>query len=361
MSTPEGTPETFVRVQATYRGRLGVEVGIFVAVDHLRRAGVLTDGEVAEHLDLHDWFLEHLQNPDFYADGNTVGAVTWFRTPLPVAVQDGVDRLCAILAAHGVAVDVVRSADPGTRVYEDELQVGVVPYVRHDPTPLPDGLVQASTSPGSLRAVAESPIRHVLFDADDVLQVVPGGWYALMEPHAGERARDVVHRAWKAERPTLAGEGDLLLLLAEVLTEQGVTAPVEQVFADVWCRVETAPQTFAVVDALRRNGYGIHLGTNQDRHRAAYLRGTLGYDDLFDVSCYSHDLGVAKPDPAFFVEAARRIGADPASILFVDDRPANVEGARTAGLAAVCWTVDDGIPALVDLLAEHGVDGRVTP
>ncbi len=140
-----------------------------------------------------------------------------------------------------------------------------------------------------------TPIRHVLFDADDVLQLVPGGWYALMEPYAGDRARDVVHQAWKVERPTLAGEGDLLLLLAGVLAEHGVTAPVEQVFADVWCRVETAPQTFAVVDALRRNGYGIHLGTNQDRHRAAYLRDTLGYDDLFDVSCYSHDLGVAKP------------------------------------------------------------------
>lgn len=75
--------ERFVRVQAAYRGRLGVEVGVFVAVDHLRRAGRLTPDEEALYLDIDDWFTEHLPNPDFYADGNSIGAVTWFKSPVP--------------------------------------------------------------------------------------------------------------------------------------------------------------------------------------------------------------------------------------------------------------------------------------
>ncbi|MFE6968260.1 HAD family hydrolase [Isoptericola sp. NPDC057653] len=354
------TEETYVRVQATYRGRLGVEVGVFVAVDHLRRAGVLSPDQEAEYLDVDDWFTAHLPNPGFYADGNTVGAVTWFRTPVPAAMQERVDRMCAILAAHGVAHDVVRSTDPGTRVYEDAFQVGVVPHVRHEPTPLPEGVVLAPTTAGSKRSVAASPIRHVMFDADDVLQVVPGGWEALVEPFAGDRAPELWTRAVAVERPTLAGDGDFLPLLAAVLAEFGVPAPVEEVFEAVCCRIDPVAASFAVVDALRRNGYGVHLGTNQDRHRAAYMRDGLGYDALFDVSCYSHDLGAAKPDPAFFVEAARRIGADPSAILFVDDRQDNVAGARAAGLAAVCWTVDDGHAALLDLLAGHGVDGGRT-
>lgn len=33
---------TYVRIQVGYRGRLGVEAGLFVAVDQLRRAGRLT-------------------------------------------------------------------------------------------------------------------------------------------------------------------------------------------------------------------------------------------------------------------------------------------------------------------------------
>ena len=51
------------------------------------------------------------------------------------------------------------------------------------------------------------------------------------------------------------------------------------------------------------------------------------YDSLFDVSCYSWELGARKPDPAFFAEAARRIGAHPAAILFIDDSARNVAAA----------------------------------
>ena len=46
----------------------------------------------------------------------------------------------------------------------------------------------------------------------------------------------------------------------------------------------------------------------------------------------SADLGVAKPDPRLFLDAARRLSLAPAAILFVDDKPANVEGARGAGM-----------------------------
>jgi putative hydrolase of the HAD superfamily len=111
----------------------------------------------------------------------------------------------------------------------------------------------------------------------------------------------------------------------------------------------------AVVRALRRNGYGVHLATNQERYRAAYLRDVLGYDALFDVSCYSCELGLAKPAPAFFAEAVRRIGAEPPAVLFIDDSAGNVEGARAAGLAAGQWSLEQGHDALARLLARHGV------
>ena len=85
------------------------------------------------------------------------------------------------------------------------------------------------------------------------------------------------------------------------------------------------------------------------------MREALGYDELFDVSCYSHVLGVAKPDPRFFTEAARLVGAAPADILFVDDTAANVEAARLTGMAAVRWCLDDGHATLRAALTEHGV------
>lgn len=201
-----------------------------------------------------------------------------------------------------------------------------------------------------------SPIRHVLFDADGVLQVVPGGWYAAMEPFVGDRAREFLHATWSDELATLRGIGDYKPALAAALVEYGVTEHVDVVYAAVWHNIEVIEESFVLLEALRRKGYGIHLGTNQERHRGGHMRTVLGYDAIFDTSHYSYDLGFAKPDPAFFVEAARRIGADPGAILFVDDSEPNVLGAREAGLVAVHWDVGRGHDVLLEVLASHGID-----
>ncbi len=211
---------------------------------------------------------------------------------------------------------------------------------------------------GTVTDAQRTPIKHVMFDADGVLQHCPGGWIAAAEPHFGERTLEFLRGAYKIELPTLAGDGDHLELIAAQLIEYGVTTPVAEVYRDVWLRIEPAAATFALVRALRDSGYGVHLGTNQERYRAAHMREVLGYDALFDVSCYSCELGAAKPDPAFFAEAARRIGAAPAAILFVDDTEPNVVAARDAGLAAEQWCLDDGQDALLALLARHGIAAR---
>lgn len=203
-----------------------------------------------------------------------------------------------------------------------------------------------------------SDIRHVLFDADGVLQYVSGGYIAAMEPYLGERAEEFLHRTWKDELPTLAGQADYMPLFAAALSEYGVLAPASDVFRGLLHRIEFVTETIALVGALRESGYGVHLGTNQERHRAAYMREDLGYDDLFDVSCYSCDLGVMKPDPAFFAEAGRLIGAVPQSILFVDDSARNIDGARAAGLQAEQWDCEQGHDILVRILASHGVATR---
>lgn len=194
-----------------------------------------------------------------------------------------------------------------------------------------------------------------MFDADGVLQDLPGGWVAAAEPYFGPRTMEFLRLAYDAQLPTLAGQGDHLRNLAAVLADFGVTVPPEDVYRAIWLAMVPAPASLAVVRALRDSGYGVHLGTNQERHRAAHMREVLGYDALFDVSCYSWELGAAKPDPAFFAEAARRVGARPAAILFIDDTAQNVAAARDAGLTAEQWCLHDGHHALRALLARHGI------
>ncbi|MET8361586.1 HAD family phosphatase [Micromonospora sp. NPDC005171] len=65
---------------------------------------------------------------------------------------------------------------------------------------------------------------------------------------------------------------------------------------------------------------------------------TRRYPDMFagfDQVFFSHRLGHRKPDPAAFAAVATRLGATGHDIVFVDDSPANVAAARTAGWRAI--------------------------
>lgn len=157
----------FERVHVTYRGRLGVEVGVFVAVDHLRRAGRLSADDEALYLAIDDWFVEHLPEPPQYADGNSEGVVTWFKTPVPPLMRRRVDTLCGLLDKYGVPWVMSVSDDLGEVLYDDEYQVAVVPPVRGEPGEVPAGAVPGPTSGGSKQqfATAESAAarRHLAY------------------------------------------------------------------------------------------------------------------------------------------------------------------------------------------------------
>jgi len=198
-------------------------------------------------------------------------------------------------------------------------------------------------------------IRHVLLDADGVLQRLPGGWSAAIEPFAGERGQAFLEDAWRIEEPALRGEADFLADLPAVLQRHGLEASVRDLYRAVWHSIEVDATSVALVEDLRGSGYGVHLGTNQEHHRATYMRRDLGFDQRFDVSVYSCEIGLAKPDPAFFERAVAMVGCLPEEMLFVDDRADNVQSARGVGLAGVHWELSEGHPQLLDLLADHGV------
>lgn len=69
----------------------------------------------------------------------------------------------------------------------------------------------------------------------------------------------------------------------------------------------------------------------------------------FAPRLFSCDLGEVKPAKAVFAWALERLGAGPDEVVFVDDRPANVEGARRVGIEGILFTDPaqlDGIGAV---------------
>ena len=56
------------------------------------------------------------------------------------------------------------------------------------------------------------------------------------------------------------------------------------------------------------------------------------------VMVFADDVTRGKPDPEGYLTAARRLGADPAEALVVEDAPPGIEAAKAAGAATVAVT-----------------------
>lgn len=87
------------------------------------------------------------------------------------------------------------------------------------------------------------------------------------------------------------------------------------------------------------------------------LRSTLQHqqlDGLFDALVLSCEVGAAKPDPRIYQEALRQLGVAPYEAVFIDDLPANIEGARALGLQAIPFR---DTPSLKRALKALGVSG----
>lgn len=79
----------------------------------------------------------------------------------------------------------------------------------------------------------------------------------------------------------------------------------------------------------------------------------FGFDGLFEARVVSCDVGVRKPDAAFYEKVVEVSGTAAARCLFVDDRAENCAAAERHGMRAHVFV---GAPMLIGELAELGVD-----
>ena len=92
-------------------------------------------------------------------------------------------------------------------------------------------------------------------------------------------------------------------------------------------------------DAMAR-GLKVGVGTAGDRHNIAFTLAHLKLPSAPLVVVGGDEGLPGKPEPAIFLEAARRMGAEPAQCIVFEDAPFGIEAARRAGMraVAVCTT-----------------------
>ena len=119
--------------------------------------------------------------------------------------------------------------------------------------------------------------------------------------------------------------------------------------------VEAFESTLAFVRTLRE--HGVHVAVVSASENCQAILAAAGADGLFDVRVDGVDaarLGLAgKPDPALFLEAARRLGVPPEQAAVVEDAIAGVQAARRGGFGLVIGVDRVGAP---DVLRANGAD-----
>ncbi|MFG3496323.1 HAD family hydrolase [Streptomyces sp. NPDC047928] len=179
----------------------------------------------------------------------------------------------------------------------------------------------------------------VIFDLDGTL--------VDSEPNYYEAGRRVLRRygvtdfGW--ERHTdFIGIGTRETLLA-LRTEYGIDAPLDELLAGKnahyleLARASTTafPEMRAFVERL--HGEGVPMAVASGSSPAAIdavLAGT-GLDTYFSVLVSAEEVERGKPEPDVFLEAARRLGADPAACVVLEDAPPGAAAAHAAGMRCI--------------------------
>ena len=127
------------------------------------------------------------------------------------------------------------------------------------------------------------------------------------------------------EQPDMPNEQALALVHEKEALYREIFAPK---FAEV-------PGFSAFADAARARGLQIGVGTAGDQHNIAFAYANLKLRPLPSVAVGGDEGLPGKPEPAIFLEVARRLGVAPQHCIVFEDAPLGIEAARRAGMRAV--------------------------
>jgi len=112
---------------------------------------------------------------------------------------------------------------------------------------------------------------------------------------------------------------------------------------DYWCRILLGiqPKRFVLLETLKKL-FPLYVLSNTNDLHIEWVRAhvkTLGFANFethfFKQIFYSYEVGAVKPEPAIYAAAEEGIKLSPKHLLFIDDRPENIEAALARGWQAV--------------------------
>ncbi|MBN1152030.1 MAG: HAD-IA family hydrolase [Dehalococcoidia bacterium] len=98
------------------------------------------------------------------------------------------------------------------------------------------------------------------------------------------------------------------------------------------------PGVVPLLEAMKKNGFRIALGTSAPMANVDAVMPELGLSRYFDAVVCGEDVSEGKPSPQIYLLAAEKLHADPAQCVVFEDSPHGVEAAKRGGMKCVAVT-----------------------
>ncbi|XP_058101401.1 bifunctional riboflavin kinase/FMN phosphatase [Magnolia sinica] len=139
---------------------------------------------------------------------------------------------------------------------------------------------------------------------------------------------------------------------------------ISPMFSDQWCNIKALPGASRLIKHLNGHGVRMALASNSPKESIeAKISHHHGWKESFSVIIGGDEVGMGKPSPEIFLEAAKRLNVEPSKCLVIEDSLPGVTAGKAAGMgvvavpsvpkqAALYSSADEVINSLLDLQPE---------
>jgi HAD superfamily hydrolase (TIGR01509 family) len=177
----------------------------------------------------------------------------------------------------------------------------------------------------------------VIFDLDGVLMDSEQRWNAAKEALVRETGA-----TWREEAPSVMMGMSSSEWAAYLRDALGVPMDVEAISRDVVRRMEedyrrALPLLPGADHAVRSlaDRWPLGLASSSNREIIDLVLELSGFGDAFRVTVSSEEVEHGKPAPDVYLEAARRLGVEPARCVAIEDSSNGLRAADAAGMAVI--------------------------
>lgn len=208
-------------------------------------------------------------------------------------------------------------------------------------------------------------IKNIVFDLGRVLLNFDPEKY-LKSKVAEDKISQVQSAVFMSKEWSMLDEG--------VITEEEGIARIKERNPDIKDLVDIAfdgwydmmtpiEETVELLKQFKAQGYKVYYLSNFPHKAFEYVTKKYDFFNLFDGGVVSFKENLLKPDRRIYCTLMKRYDLKPYECLFLDDVPANIDGAQNAGMHGIVFTnVDDTLSRIKDygvLAAVDTVSGNI--